>query len=40
VGYHVDITALRKEHPALATLDKVLQQQNWKAAETAVRKAA
>ncbi len=40
VGYHVDITALRREHPNLATLEKVLSQQDWKAAEAATRKAA
>jgi uncharacterized protein YbjT (DUF2867 family) len=40
VGYHVDIPSLRKEHPGLSTLERVLQQQNWKAAETAARKAA
>ena len=40
VGYHVDITALRREHPYLATLEKVLSQENWAASETAARKAA
>ncbi|PWU18142.1 MAG: NmrA/HSCARG family protein [Verrucomicrobia bacterium] len=37
VGYHVDINALRKEYPKLATLDQVLRQQDW---TTVVRKAA
>ena len=40
IGYHVDIAALRKEHPNLATLEKVLSQQDWAHAETAARKAA
>jgi hypothetical protein len=40
VGYHVDITALRKEQPNLATLEKVLSQQNWLEGEAAARKAA
>ncbi|MGO8931534.1 MAG: NmrA/HSCARG family protein [Limisphaerales bacterium] len=40
VGYHVDIAALRKDHPNLATLEKVLSQQNWLGGETAARKAA
>jgi hypothetical protein len=40
VGYHVDITALRKEQPNLATLEKVLSQQNWLEGEPAARKAA
>jgi uncharacterized protein YbjT (DUF2867 family) len=40
VGYHVDITALRREHPTLATLEKVLSQQDWAASEAATRKAA
>jgi uncharacterized protein YbjT (DUF2867 family) len=40
IGYHVDIAALRKEHPNLATLEKVLSQQDWAQAEAATRKAA
>jgi nucleoside-diphosphate-sugar epimerase len=40
VGYHVDMTGLRKEYPNLATLEKVLSQQDWAAGETAARKAA
>jgi uncharacterized protein YbjT (DUF2867 family) len=40
VGYHVDISALRKENPNLATLEKVLSQEDWGAAQTAARKAA
>jgi uncharacterized protein YbjT (DUF2867 family) len=40
VGYHVDIAALRKEHPNLARLERVLSQQNWLGGETAARKAA
>lgn len=40
VGYHVDINALRRAFPFLATLDQVISQQDWKAAETAARKAA
>lgn len=40
IGYHVDIPALRKEHPNLATLEKVLSQQDWAHAEIAARKAA
>jgi uncharacterized protein YbjT (DUF2867 family) len=40
VGYHVDITVLRKEQPNLATLEKVLSQQNWMEGEAAARKAA
>jgi uncharacterized protein YbjT (DUF2867 family) len=40
VGYHVDITALRKENPNLATLEMVLSQQDWTAGESAARKAA
>jgi uncharacterized protein YbjT (DUF2867 family) len=40
VGYHVDIAALRKEHPQLATLERVLSHQDWTAAETAARKSA
>jgi uncharacterized protein YbjT (DUF2867 family) len=40
VGYRVDITALRREYPNLSTLEKVLRQQDWKAAETGARKAA
>jgi uncharacterized protein YbjT (DUF2867 family) len=40
VGYHVDIAALRKEHPQLATLERVLRQQDWAAGESAARKAA
>ena len=40
VGYHADIPALRREYPNLSTLEKVLRQQDWKAAETGARKAA
>ena len=40
VGYHVDIAALRKEYPNLATLEKVLRQQDWAAGAAAARKAA
>ena len=40
VGYHVNISALRKEHPNLATLEKVLSQQDWTAAEARAQKAA
>jgi uncharacterized protein YbjT (DUF2867 family) len=40
VGYHVDIPALQKEYPNLSSLEKVLSQQDWAAAETAARKAA
>src|ERR1022692_79780 len=40
VGYHVDISALRKEEPNLATLEKVLSQQDWTAGEAGARKAA
>jgi len=40
VGYHVDIPALRKQNPNLATLERVLSQQDWTAGETAARKAA
>jgi uncharacterized protein YbjT (DUF2867 family) len=40
VGYHVDIAALRREYPNLSTLEQVLRRQDWKAAETAARKAA
>ncbi len=29
VGYHVDIAALRREYPALTTLEQVLRQQDW-----------
>jgi uncharacterized protein YbjT (DUF2867 family) len=40
VGYHVDMTGLRKEYPNLSTLEKVLSQQDWAASEPAARKAA
>ena len=40
VGYHVDIAALRRELPSLATLEQVLRRQDWSAAESAARKAA
>ncbi len=40
VGYHVDIPALRKEYPALSTLENVLRHQDWKGAATAAKKAA
>ena len=39
-GYHVDIPALRKEYPNLATLETALRHQDWTAAATATRKAA
>ncbi len=40
VGYHVDIEALRKEYPNLATLEQVLRQQDWAAVPAGARKAA
>ena len=40
VGYHVDMAGLRKEYPNLATLEKVLSQQDWTAVEARARKAA
>jgi nucleoside-diphosphate-sugar epimerase len=40
VGYHVDMAGLRKEYPNLATLEKVLSQQNWTAGEARAQKAA
>jgi uncharacterized protein YbjT (DUF2867 family) len=40
VGYHVDIAALRWEHPGLSTLESVLRRQDWKTAGTSARKAA
>jgi uncharacterized protein YbjT (DUF2867 family) len=40
IGYHVNIAALRKEYPNLATLEKVLSQQDWAAGESAARKVA
>jgi uncharacterized protein YbjT (DUF2867 family) len=40
VGYHVDITALRRDFPALSTLEQVLRRQDWSAAESMARKAA
>jgi uncharacterized protein YbjT (DUF2867 family) len=40
VGYHVNIAALRKEHPNLSTLEQVLHHQDWESAATAARKAA
>jgi uncharacterized protein YbjT (DUF2867 family) len=40
VGYHVDITALRKEHPNMATLEKVLSQQDWAGTSTSAQQAA
>jgi uncharacterized protein YbjT (DUF2867 family) len=40
VGYHVDIAALRREMPSLATLEQVLRRQDWSATETIARKAA
>jgi uncharacterized protein YbjT (DUF2867 family) len=40
VGYRVDVAAVRREYPALATLEQVLRRQNWTEAEAAVRKAA
>jgi hypothetical protein len=39
-GYRIDIAAVRREYPALTTLDQVLRRQNWTESETAVRKAA
>jgi hypothetical protein len=38
VGYNVDIASLRKEYPALSTLEQVLRKQDWSA--EAARKAA
>jgi hypothetical protein len=29
IGYHADIDALRREYPALATLEEVLRQEDW-----------
>jgi uncharacterized protein YbjT (DUF2867 family) len=40
VGYHVDIAALRREMPSLATLEQVLRRQDWSATESIARKAA
>jgi uncharacterized protein YbjT (DUF2867 family) len=40
VGYHVEIAALRKEWPNLATLEQVLRHQDWASAAIAARKAA
>ena len=40
VGYHVDIAAVRREHPALMTLESVLRQEDWSAAGKSARKAA
>jgi uncharacterized protein YbjT (DUF2867 family) len=40
VGYQVNISALRREHPKLETLEQVLRQQNWTMAQTAAQKAA
>jgi uncharacterized protein YbjT (DUF2867 family) len=40
VGYHVAIEAVRKEYPALSTLEKVLREQDWTGASSPVRKAA
>ena len=40
MGYHVDMTGLRKEYPNLATLEKVLSEQDWTAVEARARKAA
>jgi uncharacterized protein YbjT (DUF2867 family) len=39
-GYRVNIPELRKQFPALATLEQVLRQQNWKASTAEIRKAA
>jgi uncharacterized protein YbjT (DUF2867 family) len=39
-GYRVDIPGLRKEYPALATLEQVLREQDWKTTVTEARKAA
>lgn len=39
VGYKVDIAALRREYPSLATLEQTLQHQDW-AAPVGTRKAA
>ena len=40
VGYHVDITALRREFPNLSTLDRVLRQQDWAGTASAAKQAA
>jgi hypothetical protein len=40
VGFHVDIASLRKEYPALATLEKALRQEDWSSAQMAGQKAA
>ena len=40
VGFHVEIAALRREYPNLATLEQVLRSQDWASAATAARKAA
>jgi uncharacterized protein YbjT (DUF2867 family) len=40
VGYHVDIAAVRRELPSLATLEQVLRRQDWLGAESTARKAA
>jgi uncharacterized protein YbjT (DUF2867 family) len=40
IGYQVDVPALRRLHPALASLEQVLRQQDWTFTEAAVRKAA
>ena len=40
VGYHVDIGAVRRELPSVATLEQVLRRQDWSAAESTDRKAA
>jgi uncharacterized protein YbjT (DUF2867 family) len=39
-GYRVDIPGLRKEYRALATLEQVLRQQDWKTAASEARNAA
>ncbi len=39
VGYHVDIAALRREHPNFSTLEQVLRQQDW-TVQSSLRKVA
>jgi uncharacterized protein YbjT (DUF2867 family) len=40
VGYHVDISAVRRELPSAATLEQVLRRQDWSAGESRARQAA
>jgi uncharacterized protein YbjT (DUF2867 family) len=40
IGYNADIEALRREYPALSTLEEVLRREDWTAGEVAGRKAA